>query len=187
MKNVYLGFVLFLILTESCTKSHTNSNYNYSVNTTDPSALPLGTLVADIDGSTTYFDSALSTNISYSQISTDTEYFIGITGFNRQSPQTYRSFVIVLRGWLPFDTASFYNSNLNGQYLNLYQFGYNTYTGGLLNAYSIGNGTELLYQAKVTHVDSSSIQGIFSGYLAPYNITNGAFNLITHIPNSYIK
>ena len=187
MKNVFLVFVLFLILTESCTKSHTNSNYNYNVNTTNPAALPLGTLVADIDGSTTYFDSALSINISYSQISSDTEYFIGITGFNRQSPQTYRSFVIVLPGWLLFDIASFYNSNLNGQHINLYQFGYNTYTGALFNAYSIGTGTEPLYQAKITHVDSSNIQGIFSGYLTPYNITNGAFNLVTHIPNWYIK
>lgn len=174
-----------MILITSCSKS--NKNYNYNINTVNPAALSKGTLVADINGLTTYFDSTVSVGISYGQINTDTEYIVGITGYNKQSAQTFQSIVVSLKGFLPFDTASFYNYNLNISSLYQYQLGYNLFSGAYFNAYNISNGTEPLYQARITYVDDSTIQGNFSGYLPPYNVTNGAFNLKTNIPGSFIK
>ncbi len=167
----------------SCKKNSTS--YNYNANTTDPFSLPIGTIQADINGKTVTFDSLANTNIVYSILGNDTMFKIGIEGKNYQSSQTYQIIEIELNGWLPFDTATFYSNNTNlsaGE--NFYELIYLTYTPAM-NAF--GTNGSSVYKAEITHIDTGNVQGKFSGYAAPYNITNGGFNIKASIPASFFK
>jgi hypothetical protein len=187
MKKFLLGFIPVFILTLSCNKSKTISNYNYNTNTSNPSTLPSGSLFVDINGEGTYFDSAVSANVLFNTVGSDTGYSITITGYNNQATQVYSSIQISLRGWVPFDTASFSIYDPGG-HQNLYQLGYHIYSGANSNAYGVNNNAgSPQYAARITYIDDSTLQGYFSAYLNPYNLTNGAFNIKMNFPSAYFQ
>ena len=88
----HLYLIVSIILLCSCSKSNTNSNYNVSsVDTTNPALLPSGTIVADINGVKSYFDSGAVANLSYSKIDLDTTYSIVISGLSMEPKREFNT------------------------------------------------------------------------------------------------
>jgi hypothetical protein len=184
MRNLLISLAVILA---SCSKSNISSSYNFDIDTTNPASIPSGTIVADMNGINTHFDSTASATILYYIENNDTEYTINIIGFEHPSTD-YSSLTINLQGSLPFDTTNFYidsAENIPTFGEKLYTSYYRTYIGGTITTYDFIGTTH--YKATITHIDDSTIQGTFSGYLPPYSFTNGAFNIRTYIPSSYIR
>jgi len=186
MKKYLSLLFLFFFFIVSCKKN--SSPYDYNVNTTDPSALLIGTFQADLNGKTVKFGAKTSADMYFYFAGSDSSVEIYIHGSLYQSADSFETLGIKLNTTLPFDTATFYsntsfNNNGNSSAGNYaYDLSYLIYTRP---AYALNRTS--VFKATITHIDQADIQGTFSGYAPPYNITNGGFNLPISIPASMLK
>jgi hypothetical protein len=169
MKKIVLSLILIIILITSCSKSKPN---NY---------VPLGTISANIDGVPITFSvnaiaDTSTTFFAFGQYS----YNIYINGFQDQTGTSNK-----LTVWLTNVPAA--------------PIGIGTYPNNPIYCYFFYTKVPFVYQnngfapyistVTITSIDSTSIQGIFSGQVIitedstsenpplSYNITNGKFNV----------